>query len=71
MKYYISFTETFNKVVCVEAANVQEAKSKAERAYLGEKIILDDSNHLSTEIELEEDRAFWCENDEGYCQRIK
>ena len=75
MKYYVSVTETLNRVVSVEAESESQAKQKVEHAYAESEIVLDENDYVdsSVAIEQEDDQSFY-ENVEkqGYteCQHI-
>ena len=49
-KYYISVTETLNRVVCVEAESLDDAIYTAEQAYYDEEVVLDASDYVATEF---------------------
>ena len=55
MKYYVSVTETLNRVVSVEAENENEAIEKAKDAYCKNEIVLFGDDYLddSSRFELE------------------
>lgn len=67
MKYYVSITETLNRVVGVEAENKEEAVRKVTEAYCEEEIVLDSSYYVDSEVKLDEDQEMWRELDkDGY-----
>ena len=49
--YYISVTETLNKIVEVHAENEQEALQKAEDSYYNGEFELDYNDRVDTEFE--------------------
>lgn len=49
--YYISVTETLNKIVEVHAENEQEALQKAEDSYYNDEFELDYNDRVDTEFE--------------------
>ena len=49
--YYISVTETLNKIVEVHAENEQEALQKAEDSYYNDEFELDYNDRVNTEFE--------------------
>ena len=49
--YYISVTETLNKIVEVHAENEQEALQKAEDSYYNDESELDYNDRVDTEFE--------------------
>lgn len=53
MKYYVSITETLNKVVGVEAENEKEAKKIIYDAYYDSEITLSPEDYFDSSIELE------------------
>ena len=58
-RYYVSVTETLNKVVSVDADSKEEAKRKVQDAYDGCDIILDSENFSCERIELGDDQEYW------------
>ena len=64
-RYYVSVTETLNKVVSVDAESKEEAKRKVQDAYDGCDIILDSENFSCERIELGDDQEYWKEVEEG------
>lgn len=65
MKYYVSITETLNRVVGVEAESKEEAVRKVTEAYCNEEIVLDSSYYVDSEVKLDEDQEMWRELDKG------
>ena len=63
-RYYVSVTETLNKVVSVDAESKEEAKQKVQDAYDGCDIILDSENFSCERIELGDDQEYWREVEE-------
>ena len=63
-RYYVSVTETLNKVVSVDAESEKEAKQKVQDAYDGCEIILDSENFSCERIELGDDQDDWREVEE-------
>ena len=49
--YYISVTETLNKIVEVHAENEQEALQKAQDSYYNDEFELDYNDRVDTEFE--------------------
>ncbi len=49
--YYISVTETLNKIIEVHAENKQEALQKAEDSYYNDEFELDYNDRVDTEFE--------------------
>ena len=58
-RYYVSVTETLNKVVSVDADSEKEAVQKVQDAYDGCDIILDSENFSCERIELGDDQDYW------------
>lgn len=48
--YYISVTETLNRIVEVHAEDSSEALQKAEEAYYNEEIVLDSDDFVDTDF---------------------
>ena len=63
-RYYVSVTETLNKVVSVDAESKEEALRKVQDAYDGCDIILDSENFSCERIELGDDQEYWKEVEE-------
>lgn len=63
-RYYVSVTETLNKVVSVDADSEKEAIQKVQGAYDGCDIILDSENLSCERIELGDDQEYWREVEE-------
>ena len=63
-RYYVSVTETLNKVVSVDAESKEEAKRKVQDTYDGCDIILDSENFSCERIELGDDQEYWREVEE-------
>ena len=72
-RYYVSVTETLNKVVSVDAESMKEAKQKVEDAYEQGDIVLGDDNFAGEEIEVEKNDQYYRSTDkeyDGYYQHI-
>ena len=63
-RYYVSVTETLNKVVSVDADSEKEAVQKVQDAYDGCDIILDSENFSCERIELGDGQEYWREVEE-------
>ena len=63
-RYYVSVTETLNKVVSVDADSENEAVQKVQDAYNNSDIILDSENFSCERIELGDDQDYWREVEE-------
>lgn len=73
MKYYVSVTETLNKVVSVEAEGEKQAIQLVQDAYDNSDIILDSDNFRGATVEVEDDQSFYidAEKDGPVYQEIK
>ena len=58
-RYYVSVTETFKKVVSVDAENEEDALKQVQTAYDDLAIILDSDNFRGETIEIEEYQQFY------------
>lgn len=65
-RYYVSVTETLNKVVSVDAKSENEAVQKVYDAYNNSGIILDSENFAGEMIELDGDQEYWSDYDKNY-----
>ena len=52
MKYKVEITETLQKIVVVDANDEESALMKGRRLYREEKIVLDSSHHINTEVAI-------------------
>ena len=71
MRYYVSVTETLNKVVSVEADSEKEAVQKVQDAYDGCDIVLDSENFSCERIELGDDQEYWKEVEEDDSEALQ
>lgn len=62
-RYYVSVTETLNKVVSVDAESEADALKQVETAYNDSVIVLDSSNFVNEEIELDSNQEFYADNE--------
>ena len=65
-RYYVSVTETLNKVVSVDAESENEAVQKVQDAYNNSDIILDSENFAGDVIEIEPDQQLCSDYDVSY-----
>lgn len=65
-KYYVSVTETLNKVVSVDAESENEAVQKVKDAYNNSDIVLDSENFAGEQIELDNDQEYWNDSEKNY-----
>lgn len=59
MKYYVSITETLNKIVSVEANSVEEAENKVTEKYLADEIRLTSRDYVGFEIEVDDEQDYY------------
>ena len=71
MRYYVSVTETLNKVVSVDAESEKEAVQKVQDAYDGCDIVLDSENFSCERIELGDDQEYWKEVEEDDSEALQ
>ena len=65
-RYYVSVTETLNKVVSVDAESENEAVQKVYGAYNNSDIVLDSENFAGEMIELDDDQEQWSDSEKNY-----
>ena len=65
-RYYVSVTETLNKIVSVDAESENEAVQKVQDAYDNSDIVLDAENYTGKVIEIEPDQEFCSDYDDSY-----
>ena len=65
-RYYVSVTETLNKVVSVDAESEKEAVQKVHDAYNNSEIILDSDNYCGKTVEVEDDQQFYADYEKDY-----
>lgn len=69
-RYYVSVTETLNKVVSVDAESEKDALEQVQAAYDDSAIILDSDNFCGETVEIEDNQEFYAdyekENGETY-----
>lgn len=65
-RYYVSVTETLNKVVSVDAESEEEAVRKVQDAYNNSEIILDSDNFCGETVEAEDDQQFYTDYEKEY-----
>lgn len=58
-RYYVSVTETLNKVVSVDAESEEDALEQVQKAYDDSVIILDSDDFIGKQIEIEDDQLYW------------
>lgn len=66
-RYYVSVTETLNKVVSVDAESEADALEQVETAYNDSVIVLDSDNYCGKTVEVGDDQQFYAdyENEHG------
>lgn len=65
-RYYVSVTETLNKVVSVDAESEADALKQVETAYNDSVIVLDSDNFCGETIEAEDDQGFYTDYEKEY-----
>ena len=63
-RYYVSVTETLNKIVSVDAESEKNALKQVQTAYNDSVIVLDSSNFVNEEIELDSNQEFYADNEQ-------
>ena len=64
-RYYVSVTETLNKVVSVDAESEKDALEQVQNAYSDSVIVLDSDNFAGELIEIEDDQEYWRKAEEN------
>lgn len=62
-RYYVSVTETLNKIVSVDAESEADALKQVKTAYDDSVIVLDSNNFVNEEIELDSNQEFYADNE--------
>ena len=65
-RYYVSVTETLNKVVSVDADSEADALEQVETAYNDSVIVLDSNNYIGKKLEVEDDQQFYADYEKDY-----
>lgn len=65
-RYYVSVTETLNKVVSVDAEREADALKQVETAYNDSVIVLDSNNYCGKAVEVEDDQQFYVDYEKDY-----
>ncbi len=65
-RYYVSVTETLNKVVSVDAESEADALEQVETAYNDSVIVLDSNDYCGKTIEAEDDQGFYTDYEKEY-----
>ena len=65
-RYYVSVTETLNKIVSVDAESEADALKQVETAYNDSVIVLDSDNFCGETIEAEDDQGFYTDYEKEY-----
>lgn len=58
-RYYVSITETLNKIVSVEANSVEEAVNKVTEKYHADEITLTSKDYIDGMVEVEEEQDYY------------
>lgn len=64
-RYYVSVTETLNKVVSVDAESEKDALEQVQKAYSDSVIVLDSDNFAGEQIEIDDDQEYWRKAEES------
>ena len=70
-RYYVSVTETLNKVVSVDAESEADALEQVETAYNDSVIVLDSDNYFCKTIELEDYQQLYADYEKEYGETYK
>ena len=62
-RYYVSVTETLNKIVSVDAKSEKDALEQVQTAFNDSVIVLDSSNFVNEEIELDSNQELYADNE--------
>lgn len=65
-RYYVSVTETLNKVVSVDADSENDALEQVRAAYNDSVIVLDSNDFCEETIEIEDDQLFYTDYERSY-----
>lgn len=65
-RYYVSVTETLNRVVSVCAESEEDAEEKVINAYKDCDIVLDDGDFVGYEVEAEDDQESFVDYEKKY-----
>ena len=65
-RYYVSVTETLNKVVSVDAESENDALEQVRAAYYDSVIVLDSNDFCEETIEIEDDQLFYIDYEKDY-----
>lgn len=65
-RYYVSVTETLNKVVSVDAESENDALKQVQAAYDDSVVVLDSDNFCGETIEIEDDQQFYIDYEKIY-----
>lgn len=69
-RYYVSVTETLNRVVSVDAESEKDALEQVQAAYDDSVIVLDSDNFCGETVEIEDNQEYYAdyekENGETY-----
>lgn len=65
-RYYVSVTETLNKVVSVDAESENDALKQVQAAYDDSVVVLDSDDFCEKTIEIEDDQLFYVDYEKHY-----
>lgn len=58
-RYYVSITETLNKIVSVEANSVEEAENKVTEKYHADEITLTSKDYIDGMVEVDDEQDYY------------
>lgn len=65
-RYYVSVTETLNKVVSVDAESEKDALEQVQKAYDDSVIVLDSNDYCGKTVEVKDDQGFYTDYEKEY-----
>ena len=65
-RYYVSVTETLDKVVSVDAESENDALKQVQAAYDDSVVVLDSDDFCEKTIEIEDDQLFYVDYEKHY-----
>lgn len=65
-RYYVSVTETLNKVVSVDAESEDEAVIAVKDSYNNCEIVLDSDDFIGEQVQVEPDQEFYADYEKDY-----
>lgn len=65
-RYYVSVTETLNKVVSVDAESEEDAVNAVKDAYDNCEIVLESDDFIGEQVQVESDQQFYVDYEKDY-----